>query len=92
MRSPGGMFLENTDPQDFDAAFFGISRVDATAMDPPQRQLLELVYECLENAGLSMEVLDGAPLGCFVRSYAVGSYAHRYIFYSPNSFCDRLRR
>jgi acyl transferase domain-containing protein len=72
MRSPGGMFLENIDPQDFDAQFFGISGVDAMAMDPQQRQLLEVVYECLENAGQTLEGLDGKPVGCFVGSFAVG--------------------
>ena len=72
MRSPGGMFLEDIDPQDFDAQFFGIPRVDAIAMDPQQRQLLEVVYECLENAGISLEALAGKPVGCFVGSYAVG--------------------
>ena len=72
MRSPGGMFLENVDPRNFDAQFFGISRTDAIAMDPQQRQLLEVVYECLENAGVSIEMLDGADVACFVGSYAVG--------------------
>ncbi|EKG16354.1 Beta-ketoacyl synthase [Macrophomina phaseolina MS6] len=71
MRSPGGMFLENVDPQDFDAPFFSISPADALAMDPQQRQLLEVVYECLENAGITLESLDEAPVGCFVGSYAV---------------------
>ena len=73
MRSPGGMFLESIDPQDFDAQFFGISGVDAMAMDPQQRQLLEVVYECLENSGLTLEELDGKAIGCFVGSFAVGT-------------------
>jgi acyl transferase domain-containing protein len=77
MRSPGGMFLENVDPQDFDAQFFGIPRVDAIAMDPQQRQLLEVVYECLENAGISLEAVAGKPVGCFVGSYAVGMNSSR---------------
>lgn len=72
MRSPGGMFCEDVDPQDFDAQFFNVSYVDAIAMDPQQRQLLEVVYEGLENAGISLEALDGASFGCFVGSYAVG--------------------
>ena len=76
MRSPGGMFLENINPRVFDAQFFGISRTDAIAMDPQQRQLLEVVYECIENAGLRMDDLDGSPFGCFVGSYAVGLWAH----------------
>lgn len=73
MRSPGGMFLEKIDPREFDAKFFEIPRVDAIAMDPQQRQLLEVVYECLENAGIRMEDLSGASVGCFVGSYAVGA-------------------
>lgn len=77
MRSPGGMYLENIDPQDFDAQFFGVRRLDAVAMDPQQRQLLEVVYECIENAGLSLEGLDGEKYGCFVGSYAVGKHLLR---------------
>ncbi|TVY26941.1 Fumagillin dodecapentaenoate synthase [Lachnellula hyalina] len=69
MRSPGGMYLENIDPQEFDAPFFNISREDAIAMDPQQRQLLEVVYEGLENAGITLESLDGAAVACFVASF-----------------------
>ncbi|KAI9651886.1 MAG: Type I Iterative PKS [Alyxoria varia] len=71
MRSPGGMFLEDVDVRKFDAAFFGIPKTDAIAMDPQQRQLLEVVYECLENSGITLDSLDGARIGCFVGSYAV---------------------
>ena len=72
MRTPGAMFLENIDPAHFDASFFKINRADAIAMDPQQRQLLEVVYESLENAGLTLEGISGALYGCFVGSYAVG--------------------
>ncbi|RDW79927.1 beta-ketoacyl synthase [Coleophoma cylindrospora] len=72
MRPPGGMFIETVDPADFDAQFFRIPKIDATAMDPQQRQLLEVVYEGLENAGITLEDLDGASIGCFIGSYAVG--------------------
>ena len=94
MRSPGGMFLENIDPQEFDAQFFEISRTDAIAMDPQQRQLLEVVYECLENAGIRMEELNGASVGCFVGSYAVGMAKHGPICceYSRSSQTCRLQR
>ncbi|GME49580.1 hypothetical protein BP5796_01704 [Neofusicoccum parvum] len=40
-------------------------------MDPQQRQMLEVVYESLENAGITLQDLDGAPYACFVGSYAV---------------------
>lgn len=72
MRPPGGMFID-ADPADFDAPFFGISKVDAIAMDPQQRQILEVVYEGLENAGITLQDLDGAPYACLVGSYAVGN-------------------
>lgn len=72
MRSPGGMYLETIDPQEFDAPFFNISREDAIAMDPQQRQLLEVVYEGLENAGITLESLDGASVACFVASFTCG--------------------
>ena len=73
MRSPGGMFLEDIDPRDIDAQFFRLSRAEAVSMDPQQRQLLEVVYEGLENAGISLEALSGQSFGCFVGSYASGA-------------------
>ncbi|KAJ6028403.1 Acyl transferase/acyl hydrolase/lysophospholipase [Penicillium herquei] len=69
--TPGAMFLEDIDPADFDPGFFKISTADAIAIDPQQRQLLEVVYEAMENAGLSLESVSGAPYACFVGSYAV---------------------
>ncbi|PMB63557.1 Compactin diketide synthase mokB [Beauveria bassiana] len=71
VRTPGAMFVENVDAADFDAGFFNISTADAISIDPQQRQLLEVVYEGIENAGLSLEKLHGAEYGCFVGSYAV---------------------
>jgi acyl transferase domain-containing protein len=77
MRPPGGMFLGDVDLKTFDAPFFEISRAEAVSMDPNQRQLLEVVYEGLENAGLPLHVIDSKPVGCFVASYAAGK-AFRY--------------
>ncbi|KAL9094793.1 MAG: hypothetical protein Q9165_003064 [Trypethelium subeluteriae] len=72
MVMPGGMFLEDVDLRDLDAKFFKLSNHEAQCMDPQQRQLLEVVYEGLENAGISLEKLRGQPYGCFVGSYACG--------------------
>ena len=41
-------------------------------MDPQQRQILEVVYEGLENAGVSLAMLKKKLVGCFVSSYASG--------------------
>lgn len=73
MRPPGGMFLDYVDPADFDASFFEISGAEAVAMDPNQRQMLEVVFEGLENAGLTLERLNGASVACFVGSFATGT-------------------
>ena len=72
MRPPGGMFLEHVELDSFDAPFFQISRAEAVSMDPNQRQLLEVIYEGLENAGVSLSSIDGAQVGCFIGSYASG--------------------
>jgi acyl transferase domain-containing protein len=72
MRPPGGMFLGDVDPADFDASFFEISGGEAVAMDPNTRQMLEVVYEGLENAGMTLEALSGSSVACFVGSFATG--------------------
>ncbi|KAK8008137.1 polyketide synthase [Apiospora marii] len=66
MKSPGGMFVEDVDPAVFDGQFFNLSRVECIAMDPQQRQMLEVAYECLENAGVPMETLSGTSTGVVV--------------------------
>ncbi|KAI0441390.1 putative polyketide synthase [Xylaria telfairii] len=70
MRPPGGMFIGDVDLADFDAAFFEIGGTEAIAMDPNQRQMLEVAVEALENAGIPVNKLDGAPVACYVGSYA----------------------
>ncbi|CAM1502384.1 Fc.00g043680.m01.CDS01 [Cosmosporella sp. VM-42] len=71
MVSPGGMFIEDIDLQAFDSQFFNINRGDTIAMEPQQRQILEVVYECLENGGVPLESITGKEIGCFVATYAV---------------------
>lgn len=61
-----GYFLQD-DPARFDAEFFSITPYEAARMDPQQRQLLEVVWECLENAGETN--WRGEEIGCFVGVY-----------------------
>jgi len=74
MRPPGGMFLSGMDPTDFDPSFFEVSGADAVSMDPNQRQMLEVVFEALENAGVTLEGINGQQAACFVGSFATGTY------------------
>jgi len=38
-------------------------------MDPQQRQLLEVVYECLESAGVTLQAISGTNVGCYVANF-----------------------
>lgn len=64
----GGYFLHN-DVRRFDNTFFGINNLEAKHIDPQQRQLLEVVYECLENGGQSLDRISGSNTGCYVANF-----------------------
>ncbi|KAL4735276.1 hypothetical protein BDV11DRAFT_173962 [Aspergillus similis] len=61
-----GYYLQD-DPACFDASFFSINSHEAGRMDPQQRQLLEVVWECLESAGETN--WRGKNIGCYVGVY-----------------------
>ncbi|UKZ78777.1 putative Hybrid PKS-NRPS biosynthetic cluster [Trichoderma virens FT-333] len=67
-------YLLEEDTRLFDAAFFGISPVEAAGMDPQQRILLEAVYEACESAGMTLDELKGSftsvHVGCMTSDYA----------------------
>ncbi|MBA0051263.1 SDR family NAD(P)-dependent oxidoreductase [Streptomyces sp. AJS327] len=65
-----GGFL--ADAGEFDAEFFGISPREALAMDPQQRQLLELSWEVFEHAGIDPLSVAGRPVGTFVGTSTSG--------------------
>ncbi|MFF9091336.1 SDR family NAD(P)-dependent oxidoreductase, partial [Streptomyces sp. NPDC014991] len=58
-----GAFLHEA--AEFDAAFFGISPREALAMDPQQRQLLEVTWETFERAGIDPHSVRGSDIGVF---------------------------
>ena len=68
MNMRGGYFI-NEDLRNFENDFFGINNLEATFMDPQQRKLLEVVFECLESAGVSLEDVSGANVGTYVGSF-----------------------
>ncbi len=50
----------------FDAEFFRLSPREAELMDPQQRILLELAWECVEDAGYQASELAGGATGVYV--------------------------
>ncbi|KAI0402748.1 polyketide synthase-like protein [Xylaria palmicola] len=70
MNLNGGYFL-NEDVRQFDNEFFGINSFEAThVMDPQQRKLLEVVFECFENAGTSLGKMSGSNTAVYVGNFS----------------------
>ena len=66
----------------FDADFFKISPKEATYMDPQQRLMLEKVWEAIEDAGYSIDKIDG-KIAMFA-STSASSYFLQNILNNPN--------
>jgi acyl transferase domain-containing protein/3-hydroxy-3-methylglutaryl CoA synthase/enoyl-CoA hydratase/carnithine racemase/NAD(P)-dependent dehydrogenase (short-subunit alcohol dehydrogenase family)/acyl carrier protein len=61
-----GAFMPQEAVEGFRNILFGISDVEASQMDPSQRLLLEIGYQALVDAGLSLSALRGTDVGVFV--------------------------
>ncbi|KAF3765311.1 hypothetical protein M406DRAFT_256096 [Cryphonectria parasitica EP155] len=59
-------YLLEEDVTAFDTEFFGIKPIEAKAIDPQQRVLMETVYEGLESAGLTIDELRGSDTAVYV--------------------------
>ncbi|PWY70902.1 putative polyketide synthase [Aspergillus heteromorphus CBS 117.55] len=57
-------FLDDVEIGQFDSSVFSSSKTEVERLDPQQQQLLEVVYECLENAGSTS--WRGSDIGCYV--------------------------
>ena len=86
MSTMGGYFLQE-DVRQFENTFFGVNNMEATYMDPQQRKLLEVVYECFESSGTPLEAVAGSNVGVYVGNFTVDfqtmqtrdpDYLHRY--------------
>ncbi|MFD7219466.1 type I polyketide synthase [Streptomyces sp. NPDC059892] len=63
-RTLEGAFVD--DAGGFDAGFFGIAPREALAMDPQQRQVLELAWEAFERAGIDPSSVRDSLTGVFI--------------------------
>lgn len=52
--------------ESFDASFFSISPAEAELMDPQQRIVMEMSWQCIEDAGYDVGTLSGSATGVFV--------------------------
>ncbi|KAF5966955.1 polyketide synthase [Fusarium coicis] len=66
----GGYFLKH-DMNEFDNEFFSITAAEARLMDPAQKQLMEVVFESAEAAGVSAQELRGSKTGVYIGNFGL---------------------
>lgn len=89
---PGGYFLDGR-PEDFDPTFFNITPIEAQWLDPQQRKILEVTYECLVSAGVTLESIAGSNTAVFVGSFTADYREFSYpFFYRKKSRAYSIRK
>lgn len=83
-----GSFLDHVDR--FDAAFFGISPLEAAAIDPQQRLLLEVCWEALEHANLAADRLRESQTGVYIGAFW-DDYSAHHLYTAPPEQIDSYR-
>ncbi|MCL6309468.1 SDR family NAD(P)-dependent oxidoreductase [Pseudomonas syringae] len=78
-----GSFFE--DVLGFDPAFFGITPREAQEIDPQYRLLTEVVFEALEDAGISLAAAQRAQTGLYV---GVGTDDFTHMSNNENNFLN----
>ncbi|KAK6218838.1 beta-ketoacyl synthase [Colletotrichum tabaci] len=80
-----GNFIEDHDA--FDHKFFNKSAREATACDPQQRKLLEVVYEALESSGYHSadSRVDPTDYGCYIGA-VMNNYASNVSCHPPTAY------
>ncbi|RDA91558.1 hypothetical protein CP533_4349 [Ophiocordyceps camponoti-saundersi (nom. inval.)] len=62
-----GYFLQDVDFDQVDLSFSSLRRKEMQFLDPQIRLLLEVTYECMENAGVTS--WQGSNVGCYVGAF-----------------------
>jgi acyl transferase domain-containing protein len=60
-------YLDDIEIGEFDPSVFPISKKELERLDPAQRQILQVAYECMEDAGVSS--WRGSNLGCYIGTF-----------------------
>jgi hypothetical protein len=64
-----GYFLTDVNLGNTDASFWSMTKQEIEAMDPQQRLTLEVVYECLQDAGQRPTELRGRKIGVYLGTF-----------------------
>jgi acyl transferase domain-containing protein len=79
-----GHFLAESDSlEHLDTSFFSMSRKEVQKLDPQQRMILEVVHECMENAGQAS--WRGKDIGVYVGVWGEVSTVQTRCHNFPNS-------